>query len=123
MERNTAQRQAILKVLQKTQRPLSLQEILALAEKQCPGIGIATIYRNVKSLLAEELVVKVELPANVVLYEAPKSAHHHHFSCLKCLRVFDIDACETNFQKLLPKGFKLQAHEILLSGYCQRCAT
>lgn len=121
MERNTQQRRAILKVFEKTTRPLSVQEVLELAKKKSPGIGIATIYRNLKALQAEGLLNLVELPGGSTFYEVPSVSHHHHFSCLGCLKVFDIDACQINFQSLVPAGFKLQQHEILLSGLCDKC--
>lgn len=121
VERNTQQRRAILKVFEKTTRPLSVQEVLDLAKRKSPGIGIATIYRNLKSLQEEGLLQLVELPGGSSVYELPSLDHHHHFSCTKCLKVFDIDACQVNFQALVPAGFQLQQHEILLSGLCDKC--
>ena len=71
MERNTQQRQAILKVFEKIDRPLSVQEVHHLAKRRCRGIGIATVYRNLKSLIEEEKLTSIEMPAGVVLYEVP----------------------------------------------------
>lgn len=122
MERNTQQRQAIIAAFNKTKRPLSVQEVLELAQKRCPGLGIATVYRNLKALVAEARLQSVDLPGGQVLYELPTSLHHHHFSCLKCLKVYDIDVCGLNFQKLVPQGFQLREHEILLSGLCSGCS-
>jgi Fur family ferric uptake transcriptional regulator len=123
MERNTQQRQAIFKVFEKTHRPLATQEVLELAQKSCPGLGIATVYRNLKALVADEKLCCVDMPGGLVLYELPRIEHHHHFSCLKCLKVFDIDACGLNLKKLIPAGFQLKAHEILLSGFCKSCSS
>lgn len=123
MERNTQQRQAILAALKKAERPLSVQEVLLSAQKRCPGLGVATVYRNLKALVAEEELTSVDMPGGLVLYELPASGHHHHFSCLKCSKVFDIEACKFNFQKLIPDGFQLSGHEILLSGFCRTCAS
>jgi Fur family ferric uptake transcriptional regulator len=122
MERNTQQRQAIIAVFENTKRPLAVQEVLELAQKQSPGLGVATVYRNIKALMAEERLHAVDLPGGVVLYELPRLTHHHHFSCIKCSKVYDIDVCGLNFQKLLPKGFQLREHEILLSGFCSGCS-
>lgn len=122
MERNTQQRQAILKVFEKTKRPLSVNEVLDLAKRRCRGIGIATVYRNLKALVEEGKVHTVDMPGSIVLYEPPRMTHHHHFSCLSCQKVFDVDACGLNFQQLIPPGFKLQEHEILLTGLCSYCA-
>lgn len=122
MERNTQQRQAIFAVFEKSKRPLSVQEVLELAQKRCPGLGVATVYRNLRALIAEERLSAVDLPGGIVLYELPRAGHHHHFSCVKCLKVYDIDICGLNFQKLVPKGFQLRDHEVLLSGLCNGCS-
>jgi len=122
MERNTQQRQAILKVFEKASRPLNIQEIHMAAKKRCPGLGIATVYRNLKALVDDGKIISVDMPGGVVLYEVSGGGHHHHFSCNGCLKVFDVDACGLNLQSLIPPGFKLEQHEILLSGLCNSCA-
>lgn len=123
MERNTQQRQAILHTFEKARRPLSVNEVLELAQQRCPGLGIATVYRNLKALMAEQKLLCVDLPGGMVLYELPHLDHHHHFSCLGCRKVFDIHACGLNFQSLIPPGFQLQEHEIVLSGFCNSCVS
>lgn len=122
MERKTVQRQAILDVLKKSKRPLAIQDILKTAQKECAGLGIATVYRNLKAMLEDETISIVEMPGSAVFYELSGSKHHHHFSCTKCKKVFDVSACKFNFEKILPAGFQLSGHEILLSGLCDRCA-
>jgi Fur family ferric uptake transcriptional regulator len=122
MERNTQQRQAILKAFENAKRPLAVQEILELAQNDCPGLGIATIYRNLKALVAENKLVSIDMPGTVVLYEMPGLHHHHHFSCSGCQKVFDIEKCGVNIKNLLPKGFTLERHEILLFGFCNSCS-
>lgn len=121
MERNTQQKQAILKAFEKVDRPLAIQEILELAQKDCPGLGIATIYRNVKGLVTDGQLVPVEIPGVAPLYETPGHSHHHHFSCRGCQKVFDVEKCGLNIKSLLPNGFTLESHEILLFGFCDSC--
>lgn len=122
MERNTVQRRAILKALDYENRPLAVQEILDLASIYCPSLGIATVYRNVKTLLLEGRLKQVDMPGGAILYEKPGIHHHHHFSCRSCQKVFDIFECALNLNKLLPDGFLLEEHEILLSGICRQCS-
>jgi len=122
MERNTQQRQAILKVFERSTRPLNIQEVHSAAKRRCTGIGIATVYRNLKALLEDGRLVAVDMPGGTVLYELPGIEHHHHFSCNSCQKVFDVEACGLNLQSLIPNGFKLEQHEILLSGLCDSCA-
>jgi Fur family ferric uptake transcriptional regulator len=122
MQRNTRQRAAIRDVLREIDRPLSPAEILAEAKGQVPGIGIATIYRNVRNLVEEGFLLEVMLPGEPPRYEVAGKAHHHHFCCRQCDRVYDIDACPRDLAGLTPSGFELEAHEIVLYGRCASCS-
>jgi Fur family ferric uptake transcriptional regulator len=122
MERNTQQRQAILKAFEIAERPLAVQEILDLAQGDCPGLGVATIYRNLKALVGDKKLIVVEMPGGVALYELPGGHHHHHFSCNGCQKVFDVDGCGLNVKNLVPNGFTLKRHEVLLYGFCDSCS-
>ena len=53
MQRKTRQREIIRQVLKDADRPLSPPEIYESACKLVPGIGQATVYRAVKSLVEE----------------------------------------------------------------------
>ncbi|MGQ9510712.1 MAG: Fur family transcriptional regulator [Thermaceae bacterium] len=122
MERRTKQRQAIRSVFLEAQRPLSPQEVLALAQKRVPGLGLATVYRTLRGLLEEGFLVQVNLPGQSPRYERAGQAHHHHFLCQVCGRVFEITGCPQDVEKLVPPGFTVQGHEITLYGLCPSCA-
>ena len=62
MIRNTAQRRAIRKILAEADRPLSPEETLTGAQNIVPNLGMATVYRSVKSLVEEEWLVAVDMP-------------------------------------------------------------
>lgn len=121
IQRNTRQRSAIREVIAEVDRPVGPGEILAAAKDRVPGIGIATVYRNVKALLEEGWLREVELPGEPSRYELAGKAHHHHFRCRACDRVFDIHACPRDLSALTPKGFELDGHEIVLYGRCDTC--
>ena len=88
MERTTRQKTAIQAAIESAQRPLSAQEILEQASLQVRQLGIATVYRNLKSLVLEERVHVVTLPGENPRYESNAVAnhHHHHFQCTTCQR-------------------------------------
>ncbi len=123
MKRNTDQRRAIQQVFQQEPHPLTAQEILEHAQTEVPNLGLATVYRNLKSLTDSGLLRLVELPGEPCRYELTDQDHHHHFKCLACGRVFDIPGCVAGIAGLLPEGFKLRSHEILLYGHCPNCPT
>lgn len=122
MERSTAQRRAIHKALEDAGRPLGPNEIFDSARTQVPGLGIATVYRAIKHLLDEGFLSQVDLPGEPPRYEISGKGHHHHFRCNNCRKVYDVDGCSDTFKTLLPKGFRLEGHELYLFGRCHICA-
>ena len=120
MTRLTKQKTAIRSVLEAARRPLSPQEILDEARRQVPELGIATVYRNLKSMLELDEIHVVELPGDSARYELASvaSVHHHHFQCTVCSRVFDLHACGLDLAAMIPPGFTLERHEITLYGRC-----
>ena len=120
--RRTRQRAAIRSVLEAARRPLSVSEILELARRQVRGLGIATVYRAVGALLEEGFLTAVEISGEAPRYEVAGRGHHHHFRCRRCHRVFEVQGCVPEVERLSPAGFVLEEHEILLSGLCSECA-
>lgn len=122
MERSTRQRRAIRRVLLETRRPLSPREILELARKQVPSLGLATVYRNLRALVEEGAVVPVALPGEPLRYEAAGAGHHHHFLCRGCGRAFELPGCRLGAHLDLPPGFSAEDHEVVVYGRCPDCA-
>ena len=121
MERITKQGTAILNAIQTAQRPLLAQEILEAASVEVPGMGIATVYRNIKSLLDNGLLTTVHLPGENPRYESAHHHHHHHFHCTRCQKVYDVHDCPGDLKQLAPKGFAVESHELTLYGACDAC--
>ena len=86
-ERKTKQRDCIFQALEEAGRPLSPQEILELSKIKISGIGIATVYRTIKSS-ANKKISEVLSAGSTVRYEVNAKDHHHHFWCRICDRVF-----------------------------------
>lgn len=122
MQRRTRQRQAICTVFLEAQRPLSPREVLELARVRVPSLGLATVYRTLKGLLEEGFLVPVELPGEVPRYERAGKAHHHHFLCRVCGRVYELEGCPQDVETLAPPGFLAEGHEVTLYGRCAACA-
>ena len=122
MERSTRQRRAIRRVLLETRRPLSPREILELARKQVPSLGLATVYRNLRALVEEGAVVPVALPGEPLRYEAAGAGHHHHFLCRGCGRAFELPGCRLEAHLDPPPGFSAEDHEVVVYGRCPDCA-
>lgn len=121
MERNTRQRSAIAEAVHDAGRPLLPQEILERARRDAPTLSLATVYRNLKQLVDDGTLRPVHLPGEAARYELAGGAHHHHFQCRHCERVYDIPGCSAHLDAMLPRGFTIEDHEITLYGRCAAC--
>jgi len=119
--KKTRQRDAIRAAFEAAGRPLSTEEVLDSAQQQVEGLGIATVYRNIRSLVDEGWLVTVELPGQSPRYELSGKGHHHHFQCKGCGLVYELHGCVGSFRNMIPRGFLVTEHEVLLYGMCDDC--
>jgi len=122
--RTTAQREAIREALENAPGPLLPEEILESAQEACATLGQATVYRALRRMEEAGEVEKVVIGDGRPRYEAAQP-HHHHFRCRECGKVYDIEGCVRSPRQLgenLPRGFRLEGHELVLFGVCAECA-
>jgi Fur family transcriptional regulator, ferric uptake regulator len=125
MSRRTAQREAIMSTLAEAEGPLTAQEVHERARGRLNGLGLATVYRNLGQLEEGGDVVSVHLPQDAARYELSGRGHHHHFRCVRCGSVFELDAgCPVAMLEgvTLPGGLRVLGHELVLFGLCAACA-
>jgi Fur family ferric uptake transcriptional regulator len=121
IERATRQRAAITTAIRAAKRPLSPAEVLEHARASVQGLGLATVYRTLKLLIEDGSIQAINLPGESARYEPAESAHHHHFQCNMCRRVYDIAGCPGDLCRLAPRGFRVERHDVTLYGRCSDC--
>ena len=119
--RATRQNRAIRDVLEHAGRPLAADEILDAAHGAIASLGMATVYRAIRSLIDEGWLTAVEVPGRTPLYERAGKGHHHHFVCTACERVYELDGCSSEIRGDLPAGFEASGHEVTIYGRCAPC--
>lgn len=122
MERSTRQRRAIREAFLEAGRPLSPQEVLDMAKRKVPSLGLATVYRTLKGLVEEGFLAPVALPGEPPRYEPAGKGHHHHFYCRHCGRLYELLDCHLALEEHLPPGFVAEEHEVTVYGRCPECA-
>ncbi|MEM9414422.1 MAG: transcriptional repressor [Planctomycetota bacterium] len=122
-QRKTSQRQAVQAVFESAGRPLTVAEAHESAQQSVESIGTATVYRAINALVDEGFLVPVQVPGEPDRYELAGLAHHHHFHCTGCGKVFDVEGCPGAMKNLCPPGFELTGHEVMLYGRCGECAS
>ena len=119
--RRTKQRTSSDDVIGSAHGPMSALEILTTAKRTLAGLGLATVYRTIKSMCEAGVLVEVDVPGEAPRFERAGKSHHHHFLCRKCGRLFEVDGCPGDLTSLTPKGFTLESHELTLLGLCGMC--
>ena len=119
--RNTKQKDAIRAAFVETDRPLSPEETLSYAQRGVRDLSIATVYRNLKTMIEEGWLTTVQLPGEPPRYEISGKAHHHHFRCDGCRKVYEVEGCIPQIKPKLPRGFRALNHDLLLYGLCAAC--
>lgn len=111
----------ILDILRQAGQPLTAQDIHERAMQNHAGIGLATVYRTLKTFMSQGDIAQVEIPGASPCYEPTDRGHHHHFVCQHCRQVFDLQGCVHDLDELAPEDFRVERHEIVLYGVCPSC--
>ncbi|MDD3122963.1 MAG: transcriptional repressor [Candidatus Izemoplasmatales bacterium] len=123
--KNTKHRIEILKMLDKTDIPVSADKIYAKLKKTDILISLSTVYRTLETLIEKELVMKVQFESETkALYEMNKETHHHFFVCVGCNKIFPLKECpihEHDFEVEDSEDFEVIGHKLELYGYCKEC--
>ncbi len=124
--RNTRQKQLILSILKEIDRPMSINEIYIQVTKDLPKIAKSTIYRNIDTLLSQNLIDKYHFKDNEVFYriKADSNEHKHFILCDDCKEIFDLPSCPIHEieHAIEEEGFIIKDHLIQITGTCKKCA-
>ena len=122
--RVTLQRQAILRVLEASDRPLSVEDILSrMADFRS---GVPTIYRNLQQFAEQGWIETIVGEDQVMRFVRCRSLkHHHHVQCEQCGRTVEVQGCgfpeRSRRHGLALRGFQITRHQLQLFGLCPTC--
>lgn len=122
----TPKRLAILDILTREQIYLSPEEIWERMKRRFKRIGLPTIYRNLEELSEGLVISQVILPDRQLRYFfCANQNHHHHFICLSCRRVEDVNFC--GVKELEKEVRRIQgmilSHILQVNGLCRKCSS
>ncbi|GIW59807.1 MAG: transcriptional repressor [Patescibacteria group bacterium] len=123
--KTTKYREALLKLFYSAAYPISVPEIMEDLAKEGLEPNKTTVYREMETLLREEIVVEIEFGDGKKRYERANLPHHHHLVCRVCHRVEDVevDVDIAAVEKRIGKehGFEEVKHTIEFFGVCESC--
>lgn len=120
---NTAQRRAVLSVIQESRRHLTADEVYEEVRKSAPRISKGTVYRNLRILRDRGEIAALELSGALTRFEGTREPHYH-FVCESCGQVFDLDEPvdqELNARVEKKSGFRIAYHHLEFRGRCSGC--
>ena len=120
----TKQRQTVLRVIRKSDKHLTANEVFDNARRLLPGISFATVYNSLNYLKNQGLIGEIKFGTDAKLYDC-KLSRHDHALCNNCGKLVDIELTIPN--KLLEEAanrskFKPETIELTLRGLCPECS-
>lgn len=121
----TPQRQAMIKVMARENRHMTVEDIHGKISKRFPSLSVDTIYRNVGVLERLEMLDKTDFGDGKSRYKLLENVgHRHHLMCLSCGFSEEVDFCPLDYldqQQIKAKNFAIARHNFEIFGYCARC--
>jgi Fur family transcriptional regulator, ferric uptake regulator len=123
-ERVTRQRLLVANALAASGRRLTAEQLFRSLRRREPGIGRATVFRTLETLVDAGVARRLELDGHVYAYVACLPAHHHHIACTRCGRVEEIDEAYVApiAERLASEmGFEIDDARLDFYGRCATC--
>lgn len=121
----TPARLAILLLLEREKKPLSVERILARLPKR--ALDYVTAYRTVTLLKELGMVRQIDFHHGHAHYELASLGDHHHVVCVQCNAVTDIPHRNSHQMlqtALADSGFSsITDHSLEFFGVCSSCSS
>jgi Fur family ferric uptake transcriptional regulator len=127
--RLTAQRRAVVEIIQDADHHLDAASLLELAQQKHPAIDRATVYRTIELLKKLRLIDELDLmhlKGEKHYYEVKTRREHVHLACFRCGRIEEVS--NALFERLKEQiarqaDFELQVTRLEMGGLCRTCRT
>lgn len=124
VRRSTRGRQVLSQVLAGQPGFRTAQELHTMLRTRGEAIGLATVYRSLQAMLADQEVDVIRTPEGENAYRRCTVSHHHHLICRSCGLVIEVQA--EGFEDWASgvaslHGFSDPAHLVEIYGLCANC--
>jgi len=122
--KRSGQREVILDTFLRSDRHLSVDDLLQMVQKRRPDIGRTTVYRTLKLLQSAGLAQELALDGQRKFEREYKREHHDHFICKSCGAIFEFSSPE--IERLQDEiaadiEFTIEGHRHQIYGSCRSC--
>lgn len=120
--RYSKQRELVMQQVEAMNNHPTAEEIYQNALKECPGLSLGTVYRNLNSLVEAGRVRRVPIPGQPDRFDHTLSWHSHLY-CTRCGQVTDLDLDSEVMQRLLnSQPGRVSDCVLTWIGLCEDCA-
>ena len=105
-------------ILQSKEHPTA-EQIFIEAKKRNPKIVQATVYNNLKNLLAQGQVIRISNPGQPDRYD--NTTRHDHMICTQCGELFDICLADLTPDIERQLGYEIASYQLMVRAICPAC--
>lgn len=121
--KKTKYRTRIYDIFEKSEQPLSAEQVFLKMKAEGSPINISTVYRIISLLWSKNILVK-SVVSDTAFFELNRNEHTHRFICSGCEKMFKFEGCPFEaYQKRLEAGmgFDVTGHKFEVYGLCSEC--
>jgi Fur family transcriptional regulator, peroxide stress response regulator len=117
----TPQRLAIIQLMHEAGH-ITIEELYQSIREKFSSISLATLYKNVNTMLDVALIREVKIAGQKTKYEIEKESHAH-VVCKSCGELKDIavDPLSLLEKSMAVSHYKMDEVSIVVSGICPEC--
>lgn len=122
--RLTRQRRAVVEALARTDAALSALQLFDAGRRDCPDLGLTTVYRTLELLSEAGAIRRVHADGHCEAFVPAESDHGHSVVCVGCGKVGEFTDCDVSSlvrRAAKETGFAIEEHFLQLSGVCAEC--
>lgn len=105
-------------ILQSREHPTA-EQIFIEAKKRNPKIVQATVYNNLKTLLAQGSIIRISNPGQPDRYD--NTTRHDHMICTQCGELFDICLTDLTSDIEAQLGYEIESYQLMIRFLCPAC--
>jgi len=121
--RQSKQRNRILELLRSTESHPTADWLYEQLKNEFPRLSLGTVYRNLSTLIEQELVKKIHFGSTYDRFEA-NIRPHYHLVCKSCSKILDFEMPiykNLNEHAKRLTSFNIHHHKIEFFGLCEEC--
>ncbi len=118
--RYSKQRELITEIIKGRKDHPTADMIYTSARELEPNISLGTVYRNLKLLADEGVIITLETEDKRLHYDGDIS-RHSHFICSKCGKIIDLFKPAKTPNELVELGLTVTGEKCIYYGYCPKC--